>query len=87
MASWTNDSAPLWEVWRQSATTAFHQIKLVTIRDLESCYLVHQCADEFGLKYVAKWNPVQETKEGLQCGLDQRGILGIFLMYKASSQV
>lgn len=42
-------------------------------------YLVHQSADQFGLKYVPQGDPVQETQESLECGLDQRGILGVLL--------
>lgn len=42
-------------------------------------YLINQGADEFGLKNVAQRNPVQEAQEGLQCGVDQWSILGIFL--------
>lgn len=45
-------------------------------------HLVHQCAYQFGLKDVSQRDPVEKTQESLQCGMDQRGILGIFLSCK-----
>ena len=54
----------------------------VQVSHQELSYLVHQSADQFGLKYVPQGDPVQETQESLECGLDQRGILGVFLQKK-----
>lgn len=43
-------------------------------------YLIHKCTDEFSFKYVTQRNPVQEPQQSFQCGMDQWGILGVFLL-------
>lgn len=42
-------------------------------------HLIHQSADQFGFKDVSQRNPVEKAKQGLQSGMDQRCILGVFL--------
>lgn len=42
-------------------------------------HLIDERADEFGLKDVAQRNPVEEAEQRLKHGLDQRGVLRIFL--------
>lgn len=44
-------------------------------------YLVNQGTDELGLKNVTERNPIQEAQEGLQRGVDQWSILGVFLTH------
>lgn len=44
-------------------------------------HLINQRADQFGFKDVSQRNPVEKTQEGFQSGVDQGGILGIFLRY------
>lgn len=44
-------------------------------------HLINQRADQFGFKDVSQRNPVEKTQEGFKSGVDQGGILGIFLRY------